>query len=105
MTWLLPLVVSFGLYNPETKIYLPNYFGFKLIMALLAAIACLLTLRWISKKQVLTPAVPITYIALNSILDLIVLVGAFKMALTFWLMTVFPIYVFVFASIYLFAKR
>jgi uncharacterized membrane protein YedE/YeeE len=65
ITWLVPFVVSFGLYNPETKIYLPSYIGFKVIMALLAATTCFFSLRWISKNQVLTPAVPTTFIVLN----------------------------------------
>jgi hypothetical protein len=105
ITWLIPLVVSFGLYNPETNIYLPNYLGFKLIMALLAAVTCFMTMRWISKSHALTPAVPATYIVLNSVLDLIVLVGAFKMPSMVWATTIFPIYVLVFAAIYLMIKR
>jgi hypothetical protein len=105
LTWLIPLVVSFALYNPETKIYVPNYPGFKFIMALLAAITCFMTMRWISKSHALTPAVPTAYIVINSVLDLIVLVGAFKMPSMVWATTIFPIYVLVFIGIYLLANR
>lgn len=105
LTWLVPLVISFGLYNPETKAYLPNYVGFKLIMVLLAAAISFLTMRWISRHQVLTPIVPTAYVVLNSALDLLVLVGALKMSATFWATTVFPIYVLVFGMIYLIVRR
>jgi hypothetical protein len=104
-TWLIPLVVSFGLYNPETKIYLPNYFGFKFIMALLAAATAFLTMRWMSRHQVLTPTVPTAYVVVNSALDLLVLVAVLKMPSTFWATTVFPIYILVFGIIYLIVRR
>jgi hypothetical protein len=105
ITWLVPLAVSFGLYNPETKIYLPNYLGFKIIMAVIAAITCFLTLRWLAKTQKLTPVVPAAYTALNSVLDVILLVGLLKMPVVIWVTTVFPIYVLVFGAIYGVAKR
>jgi hypothetical protein len=105
VTWLLPLVVSFALYDNETKIYFPNYIGFKLIMALLAAMTCFLTMRWISKNHVLTPKVPSAYIVLNSFMDLLVLVGAFKMSSTAWATTVLPMYVLIFGLIFLIVRR
>jgi hypothetical protein len=105
-TWLVPLIVSFGLYDPTTNIYFPNFVGFKLIMVLLAAIACYFSMRWISKTQVLTVEVPTAYVVLNSILDLLVLVAAFKVPVSVWVTTVFPAYVLVFGIIYLIiAKR
>jgi hypothetical protein len=104
-TWLVPLVASFALYDNETKIYFPSFIGFKLIMALLAAIACFSTMRWISKSQVLTPMVPSAYIIINSFLDLLVLVGALKMSSTIWVTTVFPMYVLLFGVIYLIVRR
>lgn len=105
ITWLVPLVVSFGIYNPETQNYLPNYFGFKLIMALLAAATSLLTMRWISRHRVLTPTVPAAYVAINSALDLLVLIAVLKMPPTFWATTVFPVYILVFGIIYMMVKR
>ena len=104
LTWLVPLLVSFGLYNPKTGVYIPNYLGFKLIMAALAAVACLMTYRWIAQKQPLNAAVPAIYLALNSVLDLILLVALFRMPLQSWLMTIFPIYVIVFFVIWLAVK-
>lgn len=45
VTWLIPLLVSFALFNPQTQTYLPNYPGFKVIMAGLAAVICYATYR------------------------------------------------------------
>jgi hypothetical protein len=105
VTWLVPLVASFGLYNPETKIYLPSYLGFKIIMATIAAITGFFTLSWLSKTQKLTPIVPITYLILNCGLDMGLLVGLLKMSAAMWATTVFPIYVFIFGALYWVARR
>jgi predicted ABC-type exoprotein transport system permease subunit len=104
-TWLVPLVVSFGLYDPVTQVYLPNYIGFKLMMAALAAMTCHLTMRWISMSQSLTTFDPVGYVVLNSVLDLIVLVAVFTMPLLTWATTIFPAYVLIFGAVYLNAKR
>jgi hypothetical protein len=103
-TWLIPLLVSFGLYNPKTGVYVPSYWEFKLIMAAVAAVACIATYRWIERKQQLSSTVPAAYLALNSVLDLILLVALFGMPFQDWLITVFPIYVTVFFVIWFYVK-
>lgn len=104
LTWLVPLLVSFGLYNPKTGVYIPNYWVFKLMMAALAAVVCIATYRWIARIQHLSAMVPTAYLALNSILDLLLLVALFGMPFQDWLMTIFPIYVIVFFLIWLALK-
>jgi hypothetical protein len=102
ITWLLPMLLSFGLYDPETKIYVPSYIGFKITMALTAATVAFLTMRWISKKELVSAKVPAIYVAVNSLLDIFVLVLLFAMPFMFWTMTVFPIYVVVFCVTFYF---
>ncbi len=105
VTWLVPLVISFGLYDPETKIYLPTYVVFKSIMAIIAAITCFLTLLQLSKTQRLTPSVPAVYVAVNSGLDLALLVGLLNMSLALWATTVLPFYVVIFLVTFWAVKR
>jgi uncharacterized membrane protein (DUF373 family) len=105
ITWILPLLLSFGLYNPETKIYIPSYIGFKVIMALTAAFVCYFTMRWISKKQQLGSSSPAIYLALNSALDLFLLVYLFAMPIMFWVTTIFPVYVIVFFGAFFIVRR
>lgn len=105
ITWLIPLAVSFGLFDPATGIYLPNFIGFKIIMAALAALSAYFTYRWIAQATPLRAGVPNTYLALNAILDLILLVAAFGMPFLSWLTTIFPIYVVVFYALYAWMRR
>jgi hypothetical protein len=105
VAWAIPLLASFGLFNPNTGAYLPNYPGFKLIMAVLAALCTFLSYRWIARSGGLTPGVPVTYLALNSLLDLAVLIAAFGMPVAVWGTTVFPVYVAVFVGLYFAMRR
>lgn len=105
ITWLIPLAVSFGLYDPATGVYLPNFLGFKLIMAALAAASAYATYRWIARQKPLEIGVPNTYLALNAVLDIILLVAMFGMPLLSWLTTIFPIYIVVFYAIYALLRR
>jgi hypothetical protein len=105
ITWGLPLLLSFGLYNPETKIYVPSYIGFKFIMALASAAITYVTMRWVSNKQTLRYSTLVIYVGLNSALDLLLLVGLFEMPIFFWATTVLPIYVGVFGVVYIFVLR
>lgn len=103
--WIVPLAVSFGLYNPQTGVYVPSYLGFKAIMALLGAIAAWFCYRWVAKAQPLTWGVPNTVVAVNAVLDMLLLVLAFGMPLSAWLSTILPIYVVVYYGVYLFVAR
>jgi hypothetical protein len=104
VTWLVPLLLSFGLYTPETKIYFPNYTGFKLIMAAVVAIVAFATMRWLARKQALSDKTPPLYIGVNSALDLILLVMTLAMPFAFWVTTILPIYVLVFYVAYFVVK-
>jgi hypothetical protein len=105
VTWLVPLLASFGLFNPSTGAYLPNYLGFKLIMAALAALCTLLSYRWIARSGGLTPGMPATYLVANAALDLAVLVIAFGMPVTVWASTVLTVYVAIFVGLYFMMRR
>lgn len=105
LTWFVPLLVSFGLYNPQTETYLPSFIGFKIIMLLLLAAMTFFTYRWIARTEALRLAVPTSYLAANSVLDLIVLVALFGMAFGTWLLTVLPGYLVVFYALYVVVRR
>jgi asparagine N-glycosylation enzyme membrane subunit Stt3 len=98
LTWLVPFLMSFGFYNPETHSYLPNYIGFKLIMAILVSALAYLTMQWLAKKLALNNTTPLIYTGLNSLLDVLLLVGLFAMPVGFWMTTILPIYVLVFSA-------
>ena len=105
VTWLFPLVVSFALYDPQTGAYYPSYTGFKIIMALLAALTCFATYRWIRARRPLTAGTAATYVAANSVLDLVLLVAVFGVPFLVWAATIFPVYVIVFFGLYFLMSR
>ena len=103
--WIVPLAVSFGLYNPQTDVYIPNYWGFKLIMAALGGVTAWFCYRWLARSQPLTIGVPNTVIAVNAVLDLLLLVMTFGMPLSNWALTILPIYLVVYYGIWWWLAR
>ena len=99
ITWLLPLFLSFGLFDPDTQTYVPSFAGFKVIMTLTSAAVTFFTYRWIARDRSLVWGMAAEYLAVNSILDVLVLIMLFKVPIATWLMTILPIYILVFFAI------
>jgi hypothetical protein len=92
ITWLIPMSVSFGLYNPATQSYYPNFIGFKIIMATVATCATFFTYRWIASYQPLGWSVAMVYLVVNAAFDMLIIVLLLKIPLAFWLTTILPVY-------------
>jgi len=103
--WLVPLIVSFGLYNPDTRVYLPNFAMFKLIMAGLAFLTTGLGYAWLKRSGPLGIATANTVLATSVVFDLILLVAIFGMPVSYWLLTVLPVYLLVFYGLLAFMRR
>jgi hypothetical protein len=100
VTWLVPFVVSLFLVNPQTKEYYPNYIGFKLIMfVILSSITYLLMKKILAKKHESKWKVANTFLLVNIIVDLALLVGLFGVTFVSWLTTILPVYIVVFYGV------
>jgi len=99
LTWLIPLIASFGLYDPATGSYVPGFLGFKIIMAVLAGASTFFTYRWITRQHTLAWSTAGFYLIVNSLLDVVVLILMFRMPPTEWLTTILPLYLLVFFGI------
>ncbi|OYU03469.1 MAG: hypothetical protein CFE36_01565 [Sphingomonadaceae bacterium PASS1] len=99
ITWLVPLFVSFGLFDPATQFYVPGFVGFKIIMILTVAAVTFFTYCWIARHRPLVWGMAAVYLAINSLLDLLVLILLFKVPIESWLMTILPIYIVIFFAI------
>jgi hypothetical protein len=105
ITWLIPMSVSFVLYNPANQFYYPNFIGFKIIMATVAACATYFTYRWIARHRSLGWSVATVYLVVNAALDMLVIILLFKMPLAFWLATILPVYLVVFFAMMAYLLR
>jgi hypothetical protein len=99
ITWIIPMFASFFLYNPQTREFLPNFFGFKIIMfVLLTAVTTAVMKKLLAKKQEKRFISANTFLFVNIVLDAIVLIGLFNTEFTLWCATILPVYVVVFYS-------
>ena len=100
LTWFIPMLVSMFMYNKETNSYLPNIPVFKTVM-----LALLFTLTYLFFKQVSKSdktkwtSIAFLFTVICSVLDMIVLIGLFKMEIQMWAITIFPFYLLSFYSL------
>lgn len=66
ITWLLPLFLSFGLFDPDTQTYVPSFAGFKVIMTLTSAAVTFFTYRWIARDRSLVWGMAAEYLAVHT---------------------------------------
>ena len=100
VSWVIPLAVSFLLFNPNTREYLPNYPVFKIIMAIvLFVVTYWLFMRLHTEMKESKWKVSAVFLVTNIVLDLIVLVGVLAMSLSTWVLTVLPFYVVAFFGV------
>jgi hypothetical protein len=100
LSWIIPFAVSIFMVNPVTGEYLPNFVIFKVVMLLLLSTITYYSYINIKKFGGLTIKVPNTFLAVNSIMDILVLMLAFQIPLSIWFITILPIYFIVFYGIY-----
>jgi hypothetical protein len=103
--WIVPMFVSFFMIDPVTMEYLPNETVFKITMILSSAVVTFLFFRKIKSRGILQAQVPHTFLLVNVVLDILILIGALAMPFTEWATTVFPMYIVVFYGGYLYLKR
>lgn len=100
LAWLVPLVISFFLFNPQTREYIPNFLSFKVIMAVvLLAITWFLYMRLRNEMKSSKWQVSIVFLLVSVVFDLIVLVWLLAMPFATWLLTVLPLYIVIFFGI------
>lgn len=94
------MLVSLFMYDKETNSYLPNIPVFKTVM-----LALLFTLTYLFFKQVSKSdktkwtSIAFLFTVICSVLDMIVLIGLFKMEIQMWAITIFPFYLLSFYSL------
>lgn len=103
--WVVPMFVSFFMIDPVTMEYLPNEIVFKITMILLSAIVTFLFFRKIKNKGILQVQVPHTFLFVNIVLDVLILIGALGMSVAEWSTTVLPMYIIVFYGGYLYFRK
>lgn len=103
--WIVPMFVIFFMIDPVTMEYLPNETVFKITMILLSAIVTFLFFRKIKSRGILQAQVPHTFLLVNVVLDILILMGALGMPFTEWVTIVFPMYLVVFYGGYLYLKK
>jgi uncharacterized membrane protein len=105
LVWVIPMAIGFGFYDQTGKLT-TNFWVFKITMVLTLLTITYLCFRkfykthsnWIQTSGII--------IAINVILDIIVLVGLFKMPFGDWLFQVAPLYLICVPAVnYLLAKK
>lgn len=86
--------------DPVTKAYIPNELVFKITMEAICLIVTLFFFIGLKKQNMLTVNVPLIFLMVGVLLDMIVLIGMFGMSLTEWATTVLPAYVIIFYGLY-----
>jgi hypothetical protein len=104
LAWLVPFVVSLFMVDPVTKEYLPNFTIFKIVMFLILAVVTYASYTSLKKKQLLTITAANTFLLVNVLFDLVVLVLAFQIPIFVWATTVLPMYLIVFYGSYFLKK-
>jgi hypothetical protein len=93
LLWLIPLVVSFGFYNQEGELN-TDFWIFKVTMIIVATITSVVLLRFYykGKNHLNWWKTALVFLAINLVLDLIMLVGFLGMEILLWLYSVAIVY-------------
>lgn len=105
LSWLLPLFVSFFFVNPETKEYTINIWVFKGLMAAILAAVTYVGYNKIAAKGTIKMPVPNTFLAVNVVGDILVLLLAFGVPVLMWITTILPIYIVCIYGLYALKNR
>jgi hypothetical protein len=89
--WFVPLMFSFGFYD-RTGNLTTNFWVFKLTMVFVASFTAYIALRNYFKTHSDWLSVAGKVVAVNTVLDMVVLVLLFKMPFVAWISQVLPVY-------------
>lgn len=103
--WIVPMFVSFFMIDPVTMEYLPNEMIFSVTMILLSAIVTFLFFKKIKSRGMMQVQIPHTFLFVNVVLDILILISSFGMPFTEWVTTVFPSYIVVFYGLYFYLRK
>lgn len=94
ITWLVPFLISFAFYD-QNGTMVGNYWVFKLTMIVSAVVTVFFAFRrfFRSHTSVNLMQASSIVIAIQVILDFVVLIGFLSMPLTMYLLTVLPVYI------------
>jgi hypothetical protein len=97
LTWLIPFVIAIPFFDQSGQLKI-NFWVFKLIMLVVLSLATYIVMR--GHKYHGNWSKPFGYLlALNAILDSIVLMGLLKIPFSSWLLAILPVYILVFGAI------
>jgi hypothetical protein len=103
--WIIPMVVSFGFYDQNGKLT-GNFWVFKIVMVLTLLITTYFCFRKFYKTHSDWLQTSGIIIAVNVILDIIILVGLLKMPFSDWFLQTLPMYLILITGVnYLLAKK
>lgn len=105
VSWFVPFLVSMFLINPETKETIISPVLFKSLMLVILALITVFGYRKILIISPLTIQTPNTFLAINIVFDLVVLVTLLSVPFQVWLLTVLPIYLLVFYGAFLLMRK
>jgi hypothetical protein len=94
LLWLIPFLVSIFFYNQDGDL-LVDFWVFKVAMVVVASVTSIFLFRWYYKGKDIHPIkilIP-EVLLVNVVLDLIVLVGLLGMELSFWAISILPVYI------------
>lgn len=93
LTWFIPMAISMFMYDKATNSYLPNLPVFKTIMLVLLFGLTYLFYKQIAKSDnTKWTSIALLFTVACSLLDMVVLIGLFKMEISMWAMAIFPFY-------------
>jgi uncharacterized membrane protein YdbT with pleckstrin-like domain len=100
VTWLVPFVVSGLMYDPDTKGFLPNFAVFKIVMVTTLIAVTVPIYIWLKPSHRCSrSSIASTFLVVNIVLDIVVLVMVLKVPFLVWLLSILPIYLLVFYSL------
>jgi hypothetical protein len=100
VTWLVPFVVSCLMYDPDTKNFLPNFAVFKIVMVTTLIAVTVPIYIWLKPSHGCSRfSIATTFLVVNIVLDIVVLMLVLKVPFLVWLLSILPIYLLVFYSL------
>jgi hypothetical protein len=105
LSWFVPFFVSIFLIDPETKMPIIDPILFKVIMVVILAAITFYAYNKIKAKIGMYIQTANTFLAVNIVLDMAILVGLLGVPFVTWIATVLPVYILVFYGMYFIIKR
>ncbi len=92
-------ICQFFLVDPETKVTIINPILFKVLMIVIVTIITFYGYSKINTKTGISIQTSNTFLALNFLLDIVVLIVLFSVPFMVWATTILPVYILVFYGV------